>query len=117
MFDGGTPFSISSSITGIHVRGEAGNDTFEAASDVTLPLWLNGGNGTNTLTGGSGNNVIVGGSGQNTIQSSNGVSTPQTIDDLDTQATFPGLEDYFLATGSSGHGAANPLRGPSTARS
>ena len=52
-------------ITGIHVRGEAGNDTFQADPDVTLPLWLYGGDGNNTLTGGAGNNVIVGGSGQN----------------------------------------------------
>ena len=40
-------------------RGEAGNDIFEAQPDVTLPLWLYGGNGNNTLIGGAGNNVIV----------------------------------------------------------
>ena len=28
VFDNGTPFSIGSTITGIHVRGEAGNDSF-----------------------------------------------------------------------------------------
>ena len=84
-------------ITGIHVRGKAGNDVFQADSDVTLPLWLYGGNGNNTLTGGAGNNVIVGGSGQNVIHSSNGVSTPETVDDSERAAT--GLADYFQDTG------------------
>ena len=112
VFDNGAPFSIGSTITGIHVRGEAGNDSFEAASNVTLPLWLYGGNGTNTLTGGSGNNVIVGGSGQNTIHSSNGVSTPETVDDSDVAAT--GLADYFQKRAP---GPAFPLQGPSTAKS
>ena len=100
VFDGGTPFPIGSSITGIHVRGEAGNDAFQADPDVTLPLWLYGGNGNNTLTGGAGNNVIVGGSGQNIIHSSNGVNTPQTVDDSDIAAAFPGLENYFQDTGT-----------------
>ena len=100
VFDGGTPFPIGSTITAIHVRGEAGNDTFQADPDVTLPLWLYGGDGNNTLVGGAGNNVIVGGSGQNIIHSSNGINTPQTVDDSDTTAAFPGLADYFQDTGS-----------------
>ena len=97
VLNSGTPYSIDSTITGIHVRGEAGNDTFEADADVTLPLWLFGGSGTSTLQGGSGPNVIVGGSGENTIHSSNGPTTPQTVDDSDTAAD---LTNYFSDTGS-----------------
>ena len=100
-------------ITGIHVRGEAGNDTFQADPDVTLPLWLYGGNGNNTLTGGAGNNVIVGGSGQNTIHSSNGVSTPQTVDDQRRRLDRAG----GLLPKHRQLGPAFPLPGPSTARS
>ena len=98
----GTTFgysSISPPITGIHVRGEAGNDDFEATQKVSLPLWLFGGNGTNTLVGGSGNNVIVGGSGQNSIHDGNGLSSPQIVDSSDTQSAFSGLENYFQESG------------------
>ncbi len=75
-----------------------GNDTIEADPDVTLPLWLYGGDGNNTLVGGAGNIVVVGGAGENTIHSSNGINTPQTVDDSDVAET--GLADYFYDTGS-----------------
>ncbi len=100
VFDGGTPFSIASTITAIHVRGEDGNDVFQADPDVTLPTWLYGGDGNNTLTGGAGSNVLVGGAGANIIHSSNGVNSPQTIDDMDTTAAFPGLLNNFQDVGT-----------------
>jgi Ca2+-binding RTX toxin-like protein len=98
IFDGGTPFPIGGTITGIHVRGEYASDTFEADTDVTLPLWLYGGNGTNTLVGGAGSNLIVGGSGTNTIHSSNGVNTPQIVDDSDLGVS--GLQNIFQDAGT-----------------
>ena len=82
-----TPYTIGSSITGIHLRGEDGAFTVQADDDVTLPLWMYGGSGNDTFTGGGGNDVIVGGSGQNVIQSSDGIDTPQIVDDTDT-ATY-----------------------------
>ena len=95
VFDGGSPFSIGSTITGIHVRGEDGNDTFQADPDVTLPLWLYGGDGTNTLVGGNGGDTIVGGSGQNVIHDGNGWNSPEIVDNSDTQATFPNLDNFY----------------------
>jgi hypothetical protein len=103
VFDDGTAFdysSITPPITGIHVRGEAGNDDFQADANVTLPLWLYGGNGTNTLVGGAGNNVIVGGSGTNVIHDGNGQSSPQVVDSSETLAAFPGLANYYQETGT-----------------
>jgi hypothetical protein len=93
VFDG-TTFgfsSISPAIAAIHVRGEAGDDTFLANEDVSLPLWLFGGDGDNTLVGGVGGNLIVGGSGQNSIFN-DGASTPQIVG---TQTEFSGLPSYY----------------------
>ncbi len=88
--------SVTPPITGIHVRGEAADATFEATPNFTLPLWLFGGSGANILAGGSGENTIVPGSGTNTIVSSNGPTTPQTVDDTDTA----GGVNYFASTGA-----------------
>ncbi len=101
VFNSGSAFdysSITPAVTGIHVRGEAGNDNFAADEKVTLPLWLFGGSGTSTLQGGAGNNVIVNGTGQNIVHSSNGVTVPQTVDDSDVAAS--GLVNYFGKTGT-----------------
>jgi hypothetical protein len=100
VFDDATAFPITSAITGIHVRGEAGNDVFDAAPDVALPLWLYGGDGNSTLTGGEGNNVIVGGSGTNVIHDGNGQSSPQVVDSSDTQTAFSGLTNYYHESGT-----------------
>ena len=103
VFDGGTPFSIDPSVTGIHVRGEDadGADTFQADADVSLPLWLFGGDGVNTLVGGVGDNLIVGGSGQNSVFN-DGVTTPQIVDTSDTLATNSSLVNYYQESGTWG---------------
>ena len=75
VFDGGTPFPINAAyapITGIHVRGEDGNEVLHVDADVTLPLWLYGGATTEILDGGS---------GQNVVNSDIGSNTPQIVDD------------------------------------
>jgi Ca2+-binding RTX toxin-like protein len=100
VFDAGTPLSISDSITGIHVRGEAGNDTFEADSDVTLPLWLFGGSGNSTLVGGAGDDLIVGGSGTNVIHGGDGFNSPEIVDNSDTTTAFPSLASNYSESGS-----------------
>jgi hypothetical protein len=103
VFDGDSAFdysSITPPITGIHVRGEAGNDEFQADANVTLPLWLYGGSGANTLVGGGGNNVIVGGSGTNVIHDGNGQSSPQIVDSSDTLTAFSGLSNYYHELGT-----------------
>ena len=108
-----TDYTVDSSVAAIHVRAEGGDDTitgtptFPAVSDTpggataaTIPLWIFGGDGTNTLAGGDASNFILGGNGTNTIHGSNGVSTPQTIDDTDTTASFPDLRNAFSDSGS-----------------
>jgi hypothetical protein len=97
---GGTDYSIGTSITGIHVRAEAGTASFITEPDVTLPVWLFGGSAANELQGGSGNNLIVPGSGTNYISSSDGVTTPQTADDSDAQTSPATLTNYFQDSGS-----------------
>jgi hypothetical protein len=83
--------SITPAITSIHVRGEAGNDTFQADSDVTLPLWLFGGAGADIIVGGAGTNIVHGGDGFN---------SPEIVDNSDTTTTFPDLASNFSETGS-----------------
>src|SRR6478609_8832558 len=51
----------------IVVLGLGGNDTITVDPNVTISVWLDGGNGNDTLQGGSGNDVILGGAGNDTI--------------------------------------------------
>ena len=104
---GTTTLSLSgiADLTGIHVRGEGGNDTLGVApaamAGVTTPLWLYGGDGNNTLIGGAGDDIIVGGSGQNVIHGGDGFNSPEIVDDSDTKAAFPGLvNNYYQETGT-----------------
>ena len=104
---GTTTLSLSgiADLTGIHVHGEGGNDTLGVApaamAGVTTPLWLYGGDGSNTLIGGAGDDIIVGGSGQNVIHGGDGFNSPEIVDDGDTKAAFPGLvNNYYQETGT-----------------
>ncbi len=47
--------------------GLSGNDTMSVASNLTVPAWLFGGAGSDTLTGGGGPNVLVGDEGNDNI--------------------------------------------------
>ncbi len=67
---------------------------------MTLPLWLYGGDGNNTLDRRRGEQRHRGRQRPEHHPCSNGVNTPQTVDDSDTTAAFPGLADYFQDTGT-----------------
>lgn len=55
----------------------AGDDTFTVndRGDVTEPIFVDGGNGSDTITGGSGDDTLVGGSGNDTILGGAGTDT------------------------------------------
>jgi Ca2+-binding RTX toxin-like protein len=68
----------------IEVYGMAGNDKITIQSQVTLPAYINGGNGNDTLQagggpsilyGGSGNDVLIGGTGRNILIGGTGTDT------------------------------------------
>jgi Ca2+-binding RTX toxin-like protein len=47
--------------------GLAGNDDIQVAGGLTLPAWLDGGDGNDRLNGGGGNNVLLGGAGDDLL--------------------------------------------------
>jgi Ca2+-binding RTX toxin-like protein len=57
----------ASTISGIHVRTHAGDDTITMDSSLTIPLWAFGGDGDDTITGGAGADFISGGAGNDYI--------------------------------------------------
>ena len=88
-----------SNLSGVHVRTEDGNDTVNGAPTVataaTLPLWIYGGDGNDTITGGNGGDTIVPGSGQNVIHEGNGWNSPEIVDDSD--GVRSGVNNSFQA--------------------
>ncbi len=52
--------------------GQAGDDTIQVASTITLPAWLYGAAGKDKLTGGAGADVLVGGDGNDSLIGGNG---------------------------------------------
>ncbi len=121
IYIGSTDYTVPLGVAAIHVRteeAEGGNeavtasppfptsaDTPVGATAATLPLWIYGGDGNDTLIGGNGGDTIVGGSGQNVIHDGNGWNSPEIVDDSDTQAAFPSLDDTFQ---DGGDWAASP---------
>ena len=97
IYFGATDYQVPSTVAAIHVRTEeaqGGADTVTAsppfpagtpagATAATLPLWVYGNEGNDTITGGNGGDTIVGGAGQNVIHEGNGWNTPEIVDDSD----------------------------------
>jgi parallel beta-helix repeat protein len=54
------------------IYGLAGDDNIQASGTITVPLWLNGGDGNDRLNGGNGPNVLLGGAGNDTITGGSG---------------------------------------------
>ena len=102
----GTDYTVPSGASAIHIRTEeaaggsatvraapwfpSGSGTPSGASACTLPLWVYGGDGNDTITGGNGGDTIVGGSGRNVIHEGTGWNTPEIIDDSDGYPNFQG---------------------------
>ena len=63
------PFNGASRIV---VYGGSGNDRISVSNSITLPCWLYGGNGTDTLIGGGGENVLSGGADRDLLQGGSG---------------------------------------------
>ncbi len=79
------------------VRTEDGNNTVSAGG-TSIPLWLYGGDGNNTITGGNGGDTIGVGSGQNVIHDGNGWNSPEIVDDSD--AGRAGIDNSFVSGNS-----------------
>ena len=98
VLNSGTPFT-GTSVTGIHVRTEGGDDAVSVDTGVTPPLALYGGAGNDTITdGGSGGDLLDGGSGQNIFHGGYGWNSPEIVDDSDTAAT--GKTAYYQESGT-----------------
>jgi hypothetical protein len=75
---------INQTLTSIVVDGLAGNDNFQIASTITLPVTLTDGNGNNSIQTGGGNDVITLGTGSNQVFGGGG---NKTIIDQDAAGT------------------------------
>jgi len=51
----------------IAILCQAGDDQITIDDNVTIPVWIDGGKGDDTIKGGSGNDVVLGGAGNDTI--------------------------------------------------
>jgi RTX calcium-binding nonapeptide repeat (4 copies)/PKD domain len=56
----------------ILIYGGAGDDTIQVAGGVSLPAWLYGGDGNDTLSGGAGDDVLLGDSGNDQLTGGQG---------------------------------------------
>ena len=99
VYDGQSAYTVAAGTASIHIRDASGDDTLGAdPADIdatTLPLWLFGGCGSNTLIGGGGDNLIVGGTGSNVIHCGGGFSSPEIVDNSDTRAAFPSISNFY----------------------
>src|SRR5438128_1938752 len=67
----------ASNMTSITVDGGKGNDLVDA-SEMTMPVTLNGGGGSDTLIGGAGPDVFIGGSASSTNMAINSITASST---------------------------------------
>jgi uncharacterized protein GlcG (DUF336 family) len=91
-------------VTAITVNTDDGNNAVIIDPNLTQPVTLNGGNGTNKLVGGGGTNLLNGGAGRDTLFGGNTANTFNgaggTNDLYNVQPTdtvIPGTDDRVLA--------------------
>ena len=56
-----------SSIKWLHIEGLGGGDTITVDPAITFPVWVEGGDGNDSITGGAGRDLIDGGAGTDTL--------------------------------------------------
>lgn len=59
-------------IARVVVFGYEGDDQIEVSNNITIPAWLDGGDGNDQLFGGGGSDVLLGGDGNDAIDASSG---------------------------------------------
>jgi Ca2+-binding RTX toxin-like protein len=52
----------------VAIYGLAGNDTLLVSSNVTIPAYIDGGTGNDSITGGAGNDTLIGNDGNDTLR-------------------------------------------------
>jgi uncharacterized delta-60 repeat protein len=115
---GAQTVNLTAPLVGITVYGGPGDDTLVVDQNVTVPVTLAGGGGTNTLVGGggtttfidnggtntivagTGTNVFIPGGGQNTFQAASGGSTPITTAGSSSIDSLTVAGTDFVVTGS-----------------
>jgi Ca2+-binding RTX toxin-like protein len=106
----GTFGSATQPISRIVMHGLEGNDTITVAAGVTLPAWLYGDDGDDTLNAGGGPTYLFGGSGIDTLNSAAGRSILIGGPDGDTlNAQAVGAGEAILIGGTTAYDPATPI--------
>jgi VCBS repeat-containing protein len=68
---------VLSDLGGLNLRTHGGDDRapLNLSADSTLPLWLFGGDGSDTLSGAGGDDILDGGAGADTLDGGDGIDT------------------------------------------
>jgi Ca2+-binding RTX toxin-like protein len=91
----GSPFNT---VNRIVVNGQDGDDRIDA-SDISIPVVLNGNNGNDTLTGGGGNDTLSGGAGDDNLNGGAGIDLLKGDDGNDTLTASDGIADQLVDGG------------------
>src|SRR5262249_48232864 len=100
------------SISQVRVFGREGNDNLQV-SGLTLPFYLDGGAGNDTLLGGSGNDILSRGPGTNSLNRGPGPDHVQESADADFTLTNSSLVAGLISDTLSSIEAADLTGGPS----
>ncbi len=83
----------------IHFRGHGGDDTFNADSTLTVPMWLFGGDGNDNLTAGAAADFIFGGAGNDSLSGGDGNDLLDGGDDNNSLDGGQGDDDLYANSG------------------
>lgn len=81
----------------LKIKGGAGNDQIIVDASVTLPVYLYGDAGNDTLGGGSGDDFLYGGAGTNALYGNAGRDTLTTLGSTADSLSGGAGEDFFWA--------------------
>src|SRR5262249_22404143 len=72
-FLAGPPLTFQGgNVVSIHILGLGGNDNIVIAGNISIPAFLEGGDGSDQITSGAGNDIILAGAGDDSVSAGDG---------------------------------------------
>jgi len=98
--NGVTTRSGSRPVWNVTINGLGGNDQIGVSEMITIPVFINGGDGNDNLKGGKGNDVIDGGNGNDMIRGSSGDDILRGMSGDDTLLGYLGNDQLYGGFGN-----------------